>query len=219
MPMVVRETMSENRQFYFYLLQVNFSCRQMLRSVVIFSIAFFACIPSPCAQQDNFISLYAGQYSDTALNELVRFGTDFQDSYVFVLSGGKEIGRYKDLASFELEGQVGVHSGLQSHWEVNGAFTLRWIKFPWDRYLDTSFAFGNGVSYAFQKPQLEELNSDNGETSNWLYYILAEWAFALPQESQWEIFLRAHHRSSVFGLIDGLFAASNYGGVGIRYRF
>jgi len=215
--------MSANRQFYFQiyfsLLQVNFPCRQILRIAAIFSIAFFACIPGIYAQQDYFVSLYAGQYSNTALNELVRFETDFDDSYVFVLSGGKEIGRYKDLVSFELEGQVGVHSGLQSHWEVNGAFTLRWIKFPWDRYIDTSFAVGNGVSYAFEKPELEELYSDNGETSNTLYYILAEWAFALPQESQWELFLRAHHRSSVFGLIDGLFAASNFGGVGIRYRF
>jgi len=201
------------------MLQVNSPFRQMLWSAATFLIAFFVCIPCIGAQQNNFVSLYAGQFSDTALNELVRFNTDFKDSYVFVLSGGKEIGRYKDLASFELEGQVGAHSGLQFHLEVNGAFTIRWIKFPWDRYLDTSFAVGNGVSYAFQKPELEELYSDNGETSHWLYYILAEWAFSLPQVPQWEIFLRAHHRSSVFGLIDGLFAASNFGGVGVRYRF
>lgn len=191
----------------------------MILYVAFFLLTFLACIPAIDAQEDKFISLYAGRFSNTALNELVRFDTDFKDSDVFVLSAGKEFGRYKDLVSYELEGQVGGHTGLQSHLEVNGSFTLRWLKFPWDRYLDTSFAFGNGLSYAFQKPELEERYSDNGETSNILYYILVEWAFALPRDPQWEIILRAHHRSSVFGLIDGLFAASNFGGVGIRYRF
>ncbi len=176
-------------------------------------------IPEAHAQREHFISLYAGRFSNNALNEVIRFETEFENSYVFVLSGGKEIGRYKDLIGLELEGQLGVHSGDQSHAEINGAFTIRWLKFPWDRYLDTSFAFGNGLSYAFRKPPLEKRESDDGDTSKVLYYILVEWAFALPQEPQWEFFLRAHHRSSVFGLIDGLFAASNFGGVGIRYRF
>jgi hypothetical protein len=185
----------------------------------LFVVFFLIFIPDAQAQRDHFISLYAGRFSNNALNEVIRFQTEFEDAYVFVFSGGKQIGRYKDLIGFELEGQLGIHSGDQSHAELNGAFTIRWLKFPWNRYLFTSFAFGNGLSYAFQKPPLETRESDDGDTSRLLYYILVEWAFALPQEPRWEIFLRAHHRSSVFGLFDGLFAASNYGGVGIRYHF
>jgi hypothetical protein len=190
-----------------------------LGMVLRFVFVLLMFIPDAQAQRDHFVSLYTGRFSNNALNEIIRFESRFEDSYVFVLSGGKQISRYKDLIGFELEGQLGIHSGDQSHAELNGAFTIRWIKFPWDRYLNTSFAFGNGLSYAFEKPPLEMRESDDGDTSKLLYYILVEWAFALPKEPQWELFLRAHHRSSVFGLFDGLFAASNYGGVGIRYRF
>jgi hypothetical protein len=172
-----------------------------------------------CADDSWFVSLYGGQFSNTALNEIVRFGTDFENSYIYVLSLGKELGRYKELVSVEMEGQVGQHVGLQSHTETNAAFTLRWLKFPWDRYLDTSLAFGNGLSYAFEDPPLEIREGNEGRTSKWLYYILAEMAFKVPRTQGWEFFLRAHHRSSVFGAIDGLFTASNFVGAGLRYRF
>ena len=166
-----------------------------------------------------FASIYAGQYSDTALNEIVRFNTRTESSYVYVLSLGKELGVFKDKIGMELEGQVGWHSGLQSHNEINMSFTLRWLPFYWDRYLDTSFAFGNGVSYASDAPELEIRESDDDETNQWLYYILVEMAFVVPNYEQCDIFLRIHHRSSVFGAIEGIVAGSNFVGAGVRYRF
>lgn len=166
-----------------------------------------------------FVSLYGGQFSNTALNEIVRFGTDFEDSYVYVLSAGKQLGVYKNTIGYEIEGQVGVHSGDQDHVEANCAFTLRWLPFIWDKYVDTSFAFGNGLSYASKDPPLEERESDDKKTNQWQYYISVEMAFALPQKPQWELFLRIHHRSSVFGLIGGVSSGSNFVGPGIRYYF
>lgn len=166
-----------------------------------------------------FASIYAGQYSDTALNEIVRFSTQFETSHVYVLSLGKELGVFKDKIGMELEGQVGWHSGMQSHNEINMSFTLRWLPFFWDRYLDTSFAFGNGVSYASDDPELEIRESDDEETNQWLYYILVEMAFVVPNYEQCDIFVRIHHRSSVFGAIEGVVAGSNFVGAGVRYRF
>ncbi|MGD9006327.1 MAG: hypothetical protein PVG41_00335 [Desulfobacteraceae bacterium] len=166
-----------------------------------------------------FASGYIGQYSDTAFNEIIRFNTEFESSYVHVLSVGKELGVYKDKIQYELEAQVSKHTGDQEHEEINAVFTLRWLPFWWDDYLDTSFAFGNGISYATEDPPLEIRDSDDDETSKWLYYFLVEMAFVVPKTTDWDLFMRIHHRSSVFGAIDNVIAGSNFVGLGLRYRF
>jgi hypothetical protein len=166
-----------------------------------------------------FTVVYTGKYTDTALNEIIRFNTRYKNSYVHVFSVGKEIGGFKDKIGMEIEGQLGWHSGVQDHCEFNLSYTLRWLPFFWDRYLDTSFAFGNGVSYATSEPELEIRESNDKETNQWLYYILVELAFAVPNYEQYDFFVRIHHRSSVFGAISGIVAGSNFVGAGLRYRF
>jgi hypothetical protein len=166
-----------------------------------------------------FAGYYIGQFSDTAFNEIIRFNTEFESSYVHVLSVGKALGVYKDKIQYELEAQVSKHTGDQNHEEINAVFTLRWLPFWWDDYLDTSFAFGNGISYATEDPPLEIRDSDDDETSKWLYYFLVEMAFVVPKTTDWDLFMRIHHRSSVFGAIDNVIAGSNFVGLGFRYRF
>lgn len=177
-------------------------------------------LASPASATDHwFTSIYAGQYSHNALNKIIRLNTRLETSYVYVVSVGKEVGRLNDCLGIELEGQAGGYSGTQNHGELNGVFTLRWLPFPWDKHLDTSFAFGNGLSYAFVDPELEMIESEEGQTSQWLYYILVELASQVPKLPQWELFIRIHHRSSVFGLINGVDAGSNFVGLGLRYQF
>lgn len=173
------------------------------------------------AQADNgwFVSLYAGQFTDTDLLETLALRTDPRDAYVCVISVGKRIGPLSKNIDMEYELQLAKHAGDQDHNEVNGAFTLRWQTFPWDRYVDTSFAFGNGLSYASEEPPLEIAESENSETSNWLYYILLEFSFSRPGAHHWEAFARIHHRSSVFGTFNGAMGGSNFTGLGIRYVF
>ena len=183
----------------------------------IYSI-LFPCKPSQAAEK-WFVSSYAGQYSNTALNEIIRLNTDFEHSHVYVFSVGKELATYRDVLGYELEAQAAWHSGMQHHEELNCAFTLRWLPFIWDRYVDTSFAFGNGLSYATSDPELEIREGDEHKTSRVLYYILVELAFALPRQPQWNLFVRIHHRSSVFGLIDNITTGSNFVGLGLRYKF
>jgi len=187
-------------------------------SLIAFGLVFSSGMSSQ-ASEKWYVSLYTGQYSDTALNEIVRLNTAYEDSHVYVLSVGKGLGGYKDLIGYELEGQVARHAGKQDHTEVNCAFTLRWLPFIWDKYLDTSFAFGNGLSYATSDPELEIRESDDHRTNQLLYYILVEFAFSLPQRPDWDLFVRVHHRSSVFGLIGNISTGSNFVGWGLRYRF
>lgn len=130
---------------------------------------------------------------------------------------GRELTGYRHYLRLEAEGQLVKHFDLMNHFEVNALVVLRWLPFPWDRYLDTSFAVGEGLSYATRDPAIEV--EKHGRTSQLLNYLLFELAFCLPQHPRWDYFLRVHHRSGVFGLFDGVSGGSNLVGAGFRYRF
>jgi len=171
------------------------------------------------ARDKWFLSVYGGQVTDTAFNEVVRFQTKYEDYYLVALALGRELWSYKEIITLEAEGQIVQHFEGKAHQEFNAVFNLRFLPFPWDDYIDTSIAIGNGISYATQDPEFEIEKADDNLTSQILYYLMLEIVFQLPKESRWGIFTRIHHRSSLFGLIDGVFAASNYVCVGVRYRF
>ncbi len=166
-----------------------------------------------------FASVYGGRFSDNAFLEILAFQTEIKDSSIYVLSFGKELGRLGDKLAYEVEGQVAFHDGMQDHEELNAVFALRWLPLPWDRYVDTSIAFANGLSYATEKPPLEKMEQDDGKASNLLYYLYAEVAFEPLKDVPWELFVRVHHRSGVFGLINGIDSGSNFLGLGVRYYF
>lgn len=98
-------------------------------------------------------------------------------------------------------------------------FDIRWANFPWNRYIATTIAVGDGISYVSQVPEIEITNTENNEAQNFLNYLLIEVTFALPKHPQWELVARIHHRSGVFGLYNAENSGSTAVGLGIRYRF
>lgn len=119
------------------------------------------------------------------------------------------------------------NSGFSSHQEFNLLLILRWHKFPWDRYLDTSFAFGEGLSYATRVPAYEKdphgvLHGPEHklhEASDFLNYLMLELGFTYPEIAPWSLFFRIHHRSGVFGLFNDVDGGSNFICSGFRYHF
>lgn len=170
------------------------------------------------AEENNyFISLYMGRLTNRDFQELAVFEyKDFIDSRIIVVSLGKELYGYRDFFHLEVEGQAGKHWGYQDHWEINTALSFRWKKFPWDNYVDTSFAIGDGFSYAFADPKTEV--DDIGRTSKFLNYLLLEWSFSVF-EPNWHVFSRIHHRSGIYGLINNISGGSNIVTGGIRYCY
>jgi hypothetical protein len=151
------------------------------------------------------------------IGQITEGQVDLADSYIFGLAGGQEIYRYKKWIGLEWEGQVAKHFDLQDHWEFNILISPRWHVFPWDRFLDTSFAFGNGLSYATEDPEIEIIKND--ETSRLLHYFYFELDFKIPKQDHWSVYTRIHHRSGVFGLFDGVHGGSNFFTGGVRYTF
>lgn len=183
---------------------------------LILLILISTCVDA--SERRNGFNLYLGQMTTNHWDDFFR-GQEInsKNSYLLAAALLRRIGGYKDLLSYELEGQVVKHFNLQEHWEFNALATLRWEKFFWDDWLDTSVAFGLGPSYATEKPAIEIEN--DGDSANFLLYWMLELAIVpYAKRPDIELITRIHHRSNAYGLAaeEG---GSNALALGIRYRF
>jgi hypothetical protein len=186
-------------------------------SLVCIAILSFYLIPSPSFAQEerhwSFSLIRAAQVRGGLGNTL----TDHWPAYITFLRAAKEFAGSKDGLGWEVEGQVVKHFGLQHHWEFNGLVVARWHPFPWDRYLDTSFAIGEGLSYATEVPPVEVARGQ--DTAKLLNYLLFELTMALPAYPNMQVVALMHHRSGAFGLFSGVTGGSNFFGAGLKYLF
>jgi hypothetical protein len=144
---------------------------------------------------------------------------DFDKDYSFAaLAVSRKIHSLTKHIDLEVEGQVLKHMGKQYHEEFNVFLVARWLTFPWNQYIETTFAFGNGLSYGTKTAKLEE-RLYGEKTANLLDGMMFEWTFDLPDYAGWSLVWRFHHRSGVYGLFDGVHGAANAMGIGLKYRF
>ncbi len=175
-----------------------------------------------CAETDPFqgwrFYAYRGRWSKTIFVRIVfRLETDFRDSWITAAGIGKDIFSFGKNLQAEGEINAGKHCGKQTHPEINALLSLRWKKFPWDRHLNTSLAFGSGISYAGGTPSIERRRKTSDPVRP-LKYMMIEKEAILPGLDGWSLFLRVHHRSGVFGLFQDA-QGSNIVGLGIRGSF
>ncbi len=190
-----------------------------MRNTLVLIFLMLTCVSPVFAEQGDYaFNLYIGQMTSNHFDDFfLGEDADFEDSYLLAATLARRLGGYQDLLSYEVEGQLVKHFDLQDHWEFNALGVLRWEPFFWDRWLETSAAFGLGGSYATEKPQVEIDN--DGETSRFLVYWMLELAVApFSARPDLELIARIHHRSDAFGLVadDG---GSNALALGIKYRF
>ena len=164
-----------------------------------------------------FVSIYGGLNAEENFAKIVVPNASISDSnYIVVVALAREIYRYKQWLSFELEGQVGKHFGPKDdQWEFVGAILGRWHRFPWDKYIDTSFAMGAGLSLNSEVSQLELDRDENAQRL--LGYLAFETTFGLPQFPRWDLMIRVHHRSGAQGIIGE--SVTNYLCVGLKFAF
>ncbi len=145
------------------------------------------------------------------------FGGEYADAYLVAGALSRTYREvFNDAVRLEMEVNVAYNFGLQDHWEINAApLFARWQRFPWSERLATSAAFGLGLSYATEVPELEvELEGES-------HKALIFWVFELtagPPRAPWSVTLRLHHRSVAWGLM-GEDGGVNAVGIGLRYQF
>lgn len=168
-------------------------------------------------KSDNpwYMTVIGGVYSGSQLLEIPG-RLDLKDSYTFGVSVSKQFAEWTRYMRLEGELQLLKHFGDQDNWELTGSVNLRWVVFPWNRYVETTLAIGEGLSWASEIPALEKADPTNSQNAQLLNYILIEVTFAIP-DSPWSLVTRIHHRSGVWGLFGH--SGSNILEAGIRYRF
>jgi len=190
--------------------------------IVILTLGFFTHVEAVLAEEgDLAATLYVartsseGGWEDVFINPI---GAAYIDEYLAVagLSRQYERSYYDGGLQFEAEGQVGYHFGSQEYWELNvDPVVARWHRFPWNRTIATTAAFGLGLSYTTELSEFEvELE---GESERLLVHWFAEITAGLP-DRPWAVSLRLHHRSVAYGLF-GKEGGMNAVGLGIRWQF
>lgn len=169
------------------------------------------------ARDDWALTIYLGRMTDSKLARTLAFDFEFEDAGFLDLALSRKCYTFRHYFNIEVEAQVAKHFGDQDHWEFNVVPFFRWLPFPWDAHLDTSFAIGAGLSYATSVPEIEVENY--GETARFLGALMFEFEFSLPHFPHWSLITRLHHRSGAGGLFSGVRGASNAWAIGIRYSF
>jgi hypothetical protein len=119
----------------------------------------------------------------------------------------------------QLAGNITVRDGSNEPtiYEFDPYLIFRWANLPWNHYVNTSFGFAEGVSYASSIPAIEQRQNNN--TKRFLNYLMFEATFAPPTYPQLQLVARIHHRSGAFGLYRAGNTGSNDIGLGVRYLF
>lgn len=198
-----------------------------IRWLLIFLLSLIALTASGALAQDDkqendtkrykwFLTAYGGAHAQDDINDVVTFQPKFEDNaYIGVVALARELWHYEKYLSFELEGQVAKHFNKDTQWEFVGVLIARWHYFPWNQYVDTSFAVGDGLSYYTEVSEVETEDDEDAQRS--LNYLLFEVALGLPEYPRWDLVFRIHHRSSVFGLYGA--GGSNFVCGGIKFGF
>jgi hypothetical protein len=126
---------------------------------------------------------------------------------------------YPLVGVVQVSANVTMRNGSNQHtiYEFNPYVEGRWANFPWNSYVNTSFAIGEGISYATSVPSLEKKSSE--DTKRLLNYLMLEATLASPDNPRWQLVARIHHRSGMFGVYHAGNTGSNDIGLGIRYLF
>lgn len=175
----------------------------------------------PCsdahAERDWALTLYSGKMTDADLAKTAMFNFEFENAYIVDLGLSRRLYTFQNYFDIEIEGQIARYFGDQDNWEFDLVAYFRWLLFPWNEYLNTSFAAGAGLSYATSVPAIEAKNYE--DTARLLGALMFEFAFSLPHVPQWSLVTGIHHRSGAGGAFSGVQGASNAWVIGIRYSF
>ena len=125
------------------------------------------------------------------------------------------LGRLLDGGSLELEGQLGLHSGLQHHAETTLALAWRSPEMALPGPVRMNLAVAEGVSYALARPAHEGVV--NGlRPRKFLNYLAFEAEFTHAALPDLALVPRVHHRSGIFGVIAPQRSGSDFIGLGLR---
>jgi len=174
-----------------------------------------------CAKEPEWsLGAYGGPYYDTMPAGFLAGDAHFKDQYLLALTSSKTLWRSASLPlALEIDGMVGLQLGQATVTEVAVAPVLRWSGFPWNHVLQTDLRLGPlGLSYTPYVSPLER--GSDGRGSQFLNFLMIETAFSQPGNKHDEVFLRLHHRCTIYDLMNNYGAnGEDFFGIGYRRYF
>lgn len=86
--------------------------------------------------------------------------------------------------------------------DYNAALQLRWVDFPWNSYVKTSFAVGVGLSYSSRIYAMDFERHSGEDRSHLKFSLPIEIAFALPGQNNETLRFYLSHQSGGFHIFD-----------------
>ena len=200
----------------------SLNAARRLHGIFYLWLSVFLLIPGSafCVEPGWSIGGYAGQYYDSEPAGFSQGNPHYLSQYLIALTASREVWRTDALPlSLEIDGMIGHQFGLATLDEIAIAPVLRWSSFPWKEILQTDFRFGPlGFSYTTSVSPLERGIDGNG--SRTLNFLLIELDFSLPKMKSKEVFLRLHHRCSIYDLLNNYGAnGEDFAALGYRQHF
>lgn len=115
-------------------------------------------------------------------------------------------------------GVLGAHRIDEGGYEVGLPITFTFNGFPWRDRLPTKLSVAVGPSFITKITPTEKRKDDDNQGSKLLNMFSPEIEIGVP-DTDWSGFFRLHHRSGIFGLVDGVSGGSTYLTFGLRRRF
>ncbi|MCH8952509.1 MAG: hypothetical protein IID49_10355 [Proteobacteria bacterium] len=135
---------------------------------------------------------------------------------VYEFSQDSILGRYWFI---DWEVGVGQRFGNSKASEFWTALYIKYDGFPWSNTIYMTTGASTGLNYATNISDHEVGKSGNGTGTKLLHYLAPEITFADPDNRDFEIVTRLHHRSGVFHLFDGVDGGSTFLSIGFRQHF
>jgi hypothetical protein len=79
--------------------------------------------------------------------------------------------------------------------DYNGGVGFRWVDFPWDRWVDTGFFMGVGLSYSGRVYQIDRVRHPERDRSHLKFDWPIQLTFAIPQWPEHQLVIYNDHQS------------------------
>ncbi len=144
--------------------------------------------------------------------------TNMTSNQIVGMGVGREVWTIGDGFSIEA-GLLLNHRIDEGGVEIALPVTFVFDDFPWRDRLPMRLRLAIGPSFSSEISPTEKRKDDDNQGSKFLNMFNPEIEIGWPGAPDWTAFFRLHHRSGIFGLIDGVTGGSTYLTAGIRHRF
>jgi hypothetical protein len=181
-------------------------------------------LPAWCAAERWSYQVGVAYVSGSSIDELMLANGNrpangqiylLQASYLLDRLHPELFGRHYELdVSLPLVLGVVDEHGSDAFVQYSGGVTLRWKKFPWNRWLYTNLETGLGLTYSQHVLAIERERHSDRQRSHVEFYWPVQLLLAHPSHRQHQFALFLHHHSGGWIFHEG---GANSLGIGYRY--